>query len=69
MKAQELKLRQQIIEAAEKGAQETAGQFRGPPVDDSTLSARDLQQELDIVQGARQFAQGLVVSFWLVATQ
>ena len=61
MKAQELKLRQQIVEVAERGAQDTADQLRGPPVEDSNLSASDMQQELEIVQGARLFAQGLVV--------
>lgn len=63
MKEQELELRQQIIGAAQRGAQETADQFRGTPVDASSLSAPDLQQELEIVQGARLFAQGLVVSY------
>ena len=68
MKAQELKLRHNIVEVAERGALETADQFRGPPVEDSNLLAADLQQELEIVQGARMFAQGLVVSaFCLVA--
>ena len=63
MKEQELKLRQQIVGAAQRGAQETADQFRGTPIDASSLSASGLQQELEIVQGARLFAQGLVVSY------
>lgn len=61
LKDQELKLRQLIIETAQRGAEETAGQFQGQPRHGDNLSAPELQQELEVIQGARQFAQGLVV--------
>ena len=63
MRAHELKLRHMIVETAQRGAQETASQFRGEPDNGGPLSAPDLEQELEVIQGARQFAQGLVVSF------
>lgn len=62
LKAQELKLRQLIVEAAQHGAQETASQFSAEYTSNDDTSAHELQQDLEIMQGARQFAQGLVVS-------
>ena len=61
MVAQEAELRGLIVEAANKGAAETAKQLQGQPPAAEHLSAVHLQRDLEIVQGARQFAQSLVV--------
>ena len=63
LKEQEVELRGLIVQAAERGAAETAEQFRGDPPNDSDLHAADLAEQLEILQGVRGFAQGLVVRF------